>query len=100
MEERETSTTSTVVPTVMRTQCDGGDGSSTVLGSAAQVSRDPNTSSVVPVTGGTHVVYGCDTVTVSRQKTHHIKKESVSTDTMNKMLVMSHPSTLEKSWTR
>ena len=62
------------------------------VGSAAQVSTDANTSSVVPpantssvvpVAGDTHVVHGCDTVAVTRQKAQQIKKkESVSTDEM------------------
>ena len=82
MEERETSTSSTVVPTPSTTQCNGVDGSSSiVLGSTSQVSTDTNTSSVVPDRGGTHVVCGRDTVTVTRQKAQQInKKESVPTD--------------------
>ena len=47
------------------TQCPGGGGTSpTVLDSAGQESTDVNTSSTVRIATDTHVVHGCNTVTV------------------------------------
>ncbi len=85
MEERQTSTSSTTISSVSVTQCPGDDGPSSVgLDSAGQVSTDSNTSStvsvearagrestdlntssVVPTGAGTHVMYGCETLTVT-----------------------------------
>ncbi len=51
------------------------------------MTTNANRSSVVPVTGDTHVVHGCDTVTVTRQKEQQMKKkESVSTDEMRRYI--------------
>ena len=78
MEQREPSRSSAVVLTVMNTRRDPGDGSSSTVLVSAAVSRDPNTCAVLPPVGGTHVVYGCDTVVVARQQEQQMKKESVS----------------------
>ena len=60
----------------------------TCLMSVTQVSTDPNTSSVVPTGGDTHVVDGCDTVNVTRQKSQEIKKkESVPGDEIRRCIV-------------
>ena len=53
-----------------------------VVTGAGQESTDSNTSSVVPDSGDTHVVYGCDTLTTTRSRVKKFKKKtSVDTDT-------------------
>ena len=63
--------------TLRGTQCAGGDGpSSVVLDSSGQESTDGNTSSVVSTEAGTHVVHGCNTVTVEHQNVKQSKKKT------------------------
>ena len=101
--ETQTSTSPTASGITSGTPCGGGDGpSSTVLGSSGHESTDSNTASVVSTTSGTHVGYGCNTVTTELQNVKQSKKKTQETELIKRPITeweLEKPSsTRNKVW--